>query len=985
MRDFIPVPELAWLHEALLRQAEGEAMNRVVAGALVWMVLLSGSVASAQIAAVGTIRGYVRDAQGGVLPGATVTATSSTVPTPTTAVTDQQGVFRLVDLAPADYRIEAELQGFKRYVREAVAVRAGLNIALDIEMSLGGIEEVVEVTAETPLLETQKAATSVNISGDMQRQLPLSSRGQFADFMEVTPGVAARAGDATGGGQIYMVRGGELENHVIQLDGADMGSFRQNRADRLLTLNTDAIGDVQVKTAAVDASVPLGSGAVINVSTKSGTDQFRGAVGVIFTPEAWNGNNAGEGTVRFNEILQPDSSVGGPIMRGRLWAYGAYRYTRQSSGIGRSADQLALLSALQPGFTPFDNRVRANNYYVKATAQFSTRHQLTAFYENDRHPEEGNREWYTSNLLVTEAGGIGVGARLQSVWGRALTTRAMVSYNDKTTNSKFDVFNDYASDGPSRSVHAGAFVSSGRLRGTGEIALMNNVTEFGISPASKGTFQGDATYYKAGWIGSHEFQTGVFVQALRGSDEVKYPSNGFAVEELVLRDPADPAAGLIPFHRQVYDVAQIKQDETAANDVGIYVQDSWRPVPRVTLNLGVRLDWINATERVFDVQLQDAWHVGPRLGGTWVVTADGKNVVRGSVGRVHEMPMPRNLGSVGAASAGVTDYYDNNLDGTFETVFVTPGSTSAQSDRYPDPKHHQPFIDEWTLGFGRQLPRGVSVNVGFTRRSYKDIPALVETNGIYEGSVFRGYANQDFNQIYLITNDRWSSLVYSGLDLSASKRAKRVQLLGGYTRGFQHVDGTWRPNDPASFIQPDVFPNDKGIGSIRGNQTNSLSGSADTRSPSWQKHNFRLGTTVSTPWGVMAALNYSYQSGAYSGPVVTRIAAADPQFGPSTVTLANGRRVSNPLATTIRFANPTRGEGQLQLEALQNLNLRIGYDVRLATDRRIQLALDIFNLTNQGAYEQWLSGANQQYSPNYGLGRALQFPRVFQISARFAF
>jgi hypothetical protein len=118
---------------------------------------------------------------------------------------------------------------------------------------------------------------------------------------------------------------------------------------------------------------------------------------------------------------------------------------------------------------------------------------------------------------------------------------------------------------------------------------------------------------------------------------------------------------------------------------------------------------------------------------------------------------------------------------------------------------------------------------------------------------------------------------------------------------------------------------------------------------------------------------------------VTKIAAADPQFGPSTVTLSNGRKVSNPLATTIRFAYPTRGDGQIQLNSLQNLNLRIGYDIAVGAGRQIQLALDIFNLTNQGAFEQWLDAANQQYSPNYGLGRARQFPRVFQLSTRFTF
>ena len=257
-------------------------MKRLLAALLGVPIVLGATAASAQIAAVGTVRGYVKDAQGGVLPGVTVTVTSTTVPAPATTVSDQTGFFRLVDLAPADYRLEAELAGFSKYAREPVAVRAGLNLTVDIELTIGGLEQVIEVRAETPLLETQRAGTAVNISGQFQRDLPLTSRSQFSDFLEVTPGVAARAGDATGGGQIYMMRGGELENHVIQLDGADMGSFRQNRADRLLTFNTDAVSDVQVTTGAIDASTPLGSGAVVNVS--SVPSPSRSPVNVIVTP-----------------------------------------------------------------------------------------------------------------------------------------------------------------------------------------------------------------------------------------------------------------------------------------------------------------------------------------------------------------------------------------------------------------------------------------------------------------------------------------------------------------------------------------------------------------------------------------------------------------------------------------------------------------------------------------------------------------------------
>ena len=161
-------------------------------------------------------------------------------------------------------------------------------------------------------------------------------------------------------------------------------------------------------------------------------------------------------------------------------------------------------------------------------------------------------------------------------------------------------------------VHAGTFISSGRITGTGVVALMNNVSSFGISPASKKTFQADTTYYKSGFMGSHEVQTGIFLQALNGSDSIRYPNGGYAMDNVVLKNPSNPAAGYTTFQKQVFSLAELDQDETAATDLGLYIQDAWRPTPRVTVNLGVRMDRIKATEEIFDIPLQDAWHFGPR-------------------------------------------------------------------------------------------------------------------------------------------------------------------------------------------------------------------------------------------------------------------------------------------------------------------------------------------------------------------------------------
>ena len=274
--------------------------------------------------------------------------------------------------------------------------------------------------------------------------------------------------------------------------------------------------------------------------------------------------------------------------------------------------------------------------------------------------------------------------------------------------------------------------------------------------------------------------------------------------------------------------------------------------------------------------------------------------------------------------------------------------------------------------------------------------------------MFGGFKNVDQNQIYLVTNNTWNTQVYSGLEFTVAKRTSRINMIAGYTRGWQHLDGTWIPNDPASFIQPGAFPNDKGIGTIRGNEQSapnnhagSLTGSADTRSPSWQKHAFRSGAAYNAPWGLLFGTNLVILSGPYSGPIVTRIAASDPQFGPSTITLSNGRVVANPLATTIRFcgasalpcaANPTRGAGQIKAPNLIIWNIRAGRDFKLGS-QHLNAAVDVINVLNHDADQQFQTGGNQLYNTtNFAIapdgtfrGQTRQPPRSAQISIRYQF
>lgn len=944
--------------------------------------------AAAQTAGGGTIRGFVKDEQGAALPGVTVTASRPGAGNPFTTVSDAAGLYRITGLPPGSYTVFAELQGFAKFERPGVVVRAGLNIGLDIGLTLGALTETVLVRAETPMLEVEKPVQSVNISGEFQAKAPLTSRRDFTDFLAVTPGLTTFAATDSQA-NIYQLRGSNLESHVTLVDGADLTGVQQARPD-YMNLSSDSTEDVQVHTAASDASAPLGEGVVMNVVTKSGTDLLKGAFGLVYTARAWNASNNPTGGSNTSYQTQPDATLGGPIMRGRAWFFGTYRYTNRHVGILRDEKHLRYFSALDRDFKAFDNASIGRAYFLKANVNVSPTQRLDGFYESDNYPTDTNRSENARAFIVQSFGGVGANLRLSSLWGTSLTTTVAAAYNSKAINATEDVFEGHLGTGPARPVHDAVFAAAGGLRGTGQVVKLDNVESRFVQPASRLTVSGNLTYYRTGLLGSHEVQVGVRLQSMQTQRSTLYENGGFAQEEVVLRNPGDPAGGIIPFHRRIYEQSVVQAVDTTGYDNAFYVQDSWKPTSRATINFGLRVDFVRADDRLLDINLQDSVDAGPRFGATYVLTEDRRNVAQFSYGRVHDVVLMGGFEAFGvpqrsSSTAGFRDLYDLNLDGTFETSFVTPGSTALRRDREIDPTYHQPYINEWTLGYRRQLPGQATVDVSLVRRGYKDRKALVETNGIYDGGVFRGYRDETLNQVFLVTNNRWNWFVYSGLDVVVTKRTDRIQLIGTYTRAWRHMGGTWQPNDPASFIQPDAFPNDKGLGT-RGGETNSLSGSADSfGNNAWADHVGRVAVVYSAPGDWTLATNLTFQSGWYSGPIVRRITAPDTRFGPATLRLSNGRVVPNPLATPFRFVGPTRSDGQLRAPTKTSWNIHIARSFEIGKVR-VEPGFDVFNLLNGHAFERFRSGDAQQISsPNYGRPDMIQAPRVSQITLHVTF
>jgi outer membrane receptor protein involved in Fe transport len=959
----------------------------------VWfLVTLALSISSRALLAQGvggegSIRGTVKDEQGAALPGVTITARTSAVATPFTTVTDGEGFYRLLNLAPGGYVVTAELQGFSKFVRDDVSMRAGLNLGVDIVLKIGTLSESLEVHGESPLLDVTKALQAVNVSAEFQDSLPLAARRHWSEFYRLAPG-AVSSDSATDQASVFYIHGAGIVSFSTLIDGADMASAVNPWAG-YVALPADTVSDVQIKTSGFDASTPLGFGAAANVVTQSGTNRLRGSATFAYNPKAWIGNNQPGGSSQTMSVTQPEMAVGGPIEPDRAWFFGSYRYRSGTLGISRAASDVAVLQAVDSSFQPFDNNIKANIYFIKANVQLNPKHQFSTFFNHDSTPYDSNSVYNAANYTKVVIGGSGYAARLNSAWSSWLTSQLSFSWNNK--GAETNLVNTTAT---AQQLWRSVVPSAGTLVGTGQFGILNSAVSASQSPYTKWTITNDWTAYRNGWLGSHEFQVGVFLQPrMHRIDTIQYANGGLAEQDLVLTNANDPSAGLTLFKTVTYQAGSGVLSQGHFADNAFYVQDGWRPVPRLTVNLGVRVDHISRQDDLFNVQIEQATDIDPRVGAVFMLTADDRNQLRAAYMRVHDAASVNQQSAGGAGTQGsgsqtigFTTCYSTKLNGIFDSCFVTPPASTTNPSRVIDPGYDQPYVDEFTAGYRRQLPGEVSVDLGYTHRNYKNRTALVDVNGIYTNGVFQGYKNPALNEIDLLTVDSWNWPVYDNVEIIATKRSKRLQAVASYTRVWPHMAGTWQPNDPASFIQPGAFPNNKGLQS-NDNRSAAINNAYNysTGAPEWAQHVARASASYHAPWDFELAGNYTLQTGRYAGPIFTKIGAPDPAFGPATLTLSNGRLVSNPLATTLRFAYPTIGDGQFELPAVHYQSVRVGRTFALGSDRKLTAALDILNILNLSGYQGFLAGANQLFSANYGRGGSVQPPRSYQLSFRYVF
>lgn len=972
-------------------------MSRSIIGALAVALFVVVGTAEAQ-SGDGSLRGYVKDDQGAVLPGVTVTATSPVLLTPVVGVSDGGGYYRLLSLPPGTYTITAELAGFASYRREGIIMRAGTTFTVDVQMKVGSLAETITVTGDSPMIETGRPTSVLNIDGDLVRAAPITSRRLFSDALDLAPGVGSRNVDDGMGRRAYYFRGSHIYAHAFQLEGAPASAYVDSAAHSM-GMGGDTVQDVEIKLGGADASTPLSTGVVMNIVTPRGQNEFKGSVSLSFQPLAWNGDNTAAGAApgglpTFQEVNQWDVSLGGRIVRDRVWFFGTYRFADLVNGISRTPQDLANLIAFAPDFKPFDNVSVSKQPYLKLTTTLNSRHELSGFWQNDRNRFTSNRERVTLNINPRGTGGSLYQVKVNSAWSNRLQTMVSASYNNKG-GAEEDTYRDFQGFGPSIEVHQNTRISGGLPTGSGVLVTMNNVETISIAPSSMMIFRGDLTFYQQGWGGSHEFKTGIWAAPRLERDILNRALNdGFTLERMVQRDPANPAAGLRPFHRRYQSPIEVLTTAARDRDIGIYVQDMWRPTSRLTLNFGVRADFVRRFDDIFGVERMKSTNIGPRIGGAYLITADARNVVRAFFGRVHEQVNGRDpITTFGPTSRRFQrDIYDANGDGVFETEVVTPAATAAINRLAFDPSLHQPFVDEYAVGFAKQFPGQLSFDLSFNRRYFKDAYGEVDINGIYPdgpGQPFGGFGRVDPNQGQIMqqTNASWSTVVVTNLEAILAKNlSHNFQVMGTVTRQWQRLDGTWNPTDPARFIQPNAFPNNRDLSRhLFGNgDDNSLDGGGNESGVAYRPFSVRIAGQYFAPWSVRLSASYVIQAGGFLGPVVVQNASGDPRYGPGTVRLANGTTQPNPLATSWRFAYETRSEGQLRNETARYLQLNLGRSFKFGR-QSVEAGLGIFNVFNNGAFTQWNTGAQRLNSPLYLSRFNRHPPRAFQITLAYKF
>ena len=795
-------------------------MKSLRSAALAVVALLVATTLLAQGVQYGSIDGTVAEPDGKPLPGVSVTAASTNLQGTRTMVVNEQGRFFLSPLPIGPYQLTFILEGFATQTVTGVNVKVGTTTQVKVEMRQVMIQEAVTVAAEQIVVDTTKSTTDTTVDWKLADTLP--TQRQFTSLMEIAPMVQA----ATSSGYAPYVAGQSNSANLFLVDGVDTTDPKVGIWGSVV--NWDTIAEAQFQTAGFTAEYGRATGGILNLVTKSGGNDFHFTARLVRSEKDWSADNGVEsetgakkqGGVRADE-WRPSVTLGGPILKDKLWYYGSYERRDEKTDTTRYATLDDLIAGKLTGETYSNSGHYAS---LKLTWQLNQNHNLVAFYNEDPTEQKPLQAGLYGPIYSAdterkqEMGGENYSLR----WTGVLTPKLFLEANyqnhsqhlntipiSPTFNSvpyTYDLYWGYASGGPSIDYR------SDRDR---QGALFSG------------------SYFLDTTSGSHQFKAGAEYSRIKDTLWNIWNSAGQYWNYLGY-----------PYIRFLY-LDQSGGMPTTQDYYAVYLQDQWR-IGRLTLNLGIRTEetsiYNNKDKTV--VKFGYGEQIAPRIGFAYDLNGD---TIRGSLGRFYQMAT-NYIGDYFKETTDHTQRWDWNYtcdpaaalyyehpDTCWTLIYDIPrygGGTTLDSNLKPA------HMDEVTLGYDKRITDQMAASLGFVWR-------WMDTQIDWYDPTASGY--------YLITNVpkkadvgnlKWSE--YQAVALSLIKRfaQDRLQFVANYTYVIKNDAWglTWRDLGYFTFTNPElVNPNYYG----------------STESP----HHVKFNGSYVLPWGTIVGASAYWDSG----------------------------------------------------------------------------------------------------------------------------
>jgi hypothetical protein len=619
-------------------------------------MLLMVPIASAQTVTTGSIAGVVSDAQGGRLPGATVTAVHTPTGTTYEAVTDGEGRYSILNVRVGPYTISVSMAGFRKEDQQEVPVALGEQRAADFTLQLESITETVEVVAQSALIDSSRAGTADNVSTKAVENLPTISRN-IVDIARTSPYF-----NPTGLNEdpaALSVAGRNNRYNNVQIDGAvnnDVfglaASGTPGGQTEAQPISLDAIQELQLVVSPYDVRQGGFSGGGINAITRSGTNALRGTGYFFGRNQDWVGDSPTGTKVGQFKDQQFGGSVGGPVVRNKAFFFGNVEWARRDnpSGVsvsgsgqqfGREAEIDRFVNILQNRYSynaggkdEFTRTVNSDKIFVRGDFNFQQRHQLTV-----RH----NYLDGVNDIGRPTAGGS----------GQYFMPDAFYRINNSTNSTVAQVNSTFGT-----AVNELRFTYQRIRDRRGGNPVEDRPFPFVSVTLSSGSIRaGRENFSTANELDQDVFEITDDVTLLRGKHTLTFGTHNefFRFRNLFIRDNfgSYSFASLDLFDQglaQSFDYSfsltgdPRQSAKFKVRQFGFYAGDQWRPSSSLTLTYGVRADIPTfpdkpsrneITETAFGYRTDEAptsvmW--SPRVGFNYAIQEDNTEQVRGGVG-----------------------------------------------------------------------------------------------------------------------------------------------------------------------------------------------------------------------------------------------------------------------------------------------------------------------------------------------------------------